>query len=156
MPVSATLHEVDCPLDLAKKLVSGVAKDNGRGLVVCVFYAPWCPGCRTLHPKLNQLALEHSSVTFLRISGEAPGDALVEALGVSELPFFQLYTADGLYDSLTANIMPVKLAKLRRTVSLAKDAAESATHRFRWPEDPTPPALRKAVSAVQSVRPSAR
>ena len=37
-------------------------------LVVVDYFAPWCHACKSLHPKLQKLALENRHVTFLSVS----------------------------------------------------------------------------------------
>ena len=61
------------------------------------FYVPACPACRSLAPKLRQLAADNPDVDFVTVNGEASAEmsAAVEALGVDRLPYFAVYRKDG-------------------------------------------------------------
>ena len=37
-------------------------------LVVVDYFAPWCHACKSLHPKLQNIARSYSHVTFLSVS----------------------------------------------------------------------------------------
>mmetsp|Transcript_6614 Transcript_6614/g.17240 ORF Transcript_6614/g.17240 Transcript_6614/m.17240 type:complete len:332 (+) Transcript_6614:300-1295(+) len=143
------VHDIKDANTFVKQMLNGV---SNKGLVVCIFYAPWCAGCRSLHPKLTQIAARNPDVTFLRVSGDGEdecGKRILSALGVYKLPYFQFYTAsDGLVEEMTASLMPTKLEKLRRTLELTKIQASSTLKSFAWPDDGTPPALKKVVSQV--------
>lgn len=143
------VHDIKDANTFVKQMLNGV---SNKGLVVCIFYAPWCAGCRSLHPKLTQIAARNPDVTFLRVSGDGEDDCgkrILSALGVYKLPYFQFYTAsDGLVEEMTASLMPTKLEKLRRTLELTKIQASSTLKSFAWPDDGTPPALKKVVSQV--------
>ncbi len=73
-----TLHhlcrwEVGCPANMV--LADSVADfENGLrqalstySLVVVDYFAPWCHACRSLYPKLRQIAAQHDDVMFLKV-----------------------------------------------------------------------------------------
>jgi len=89
-------------------------------LIVAEFFVPWCPGCRTLQPKLHAIAAANPDAVFVTINGG--GDpalaAWVEGRGVTRLPWFELIRGGRVVTALAANLSAV--ACLRAEIAAAK------------------------------------
>ena len=91
------------------------------------FYVPACPACRSLAPKLRQLAADNPDVDFVTVNGEASPEmgAAVEALGVDRLPFFAVYreaAAGGGRERVSAFACNLRrVAVLRAEIAAAKE-----------------------------------
>ena len=86
------------------------------------FYVPACPACRSLAPKLRQLAADNPDVDFVTVNGEASPEmsAAVEALGVDRLPFFAVYRKGGeRVSAFACNLR--RVAVLRAEIAAAKE-----------------------------------
>ncbi|KAK9814831.1 hypothetical protein WJX72_012322 [[Myrmecia] bisecta] len=94
-------------------------------LIVTKYFAPWCHACRSLYPKLQQLARQNSEVLFIKVNaGEPELHKLCEQLGVDRLPYFHFYKGEeGLVSQFAANLTPSKLAKLRAEIARHKEPA---------------------------------
>eukprot|EP00191_Tetraselmis_sp_GSL018_P019636 CAMPEP_0177590634 /NCGR_PEP_ID=MMETSP0419_2-20121207/7524_1 /TAXON_ID=582737 /ORGANISM="Tetraselmis sp., Strain GSL018" /LENGTH=107 /DNA_ID=CAMNT_0019081233 /DNA_START=476 /DNA_END=799 /DNA_ORIENTATION=+ len=103
------------------------ARREGQ-VVVVDFFAPWCRGCRSLFPKLAQIARKNPEMCFLKVNVETDSlRELSEALGVDRLPYFHFYRRDGeLADHFTANLNPAQLQRLRHAVAALKEGLPSA------------------------------
>ena len=91
-------------------------------LTVLEFYVPACPACRSLAPKLRQLAADNPDVDFVTVNGEASPEmsAAVEALGVDRLPFFAVYRKGGeRVSAFACNLR--RVAVLRAEIAAAKE-----------------------------------
>jgi thiol-disulfide isomerase/thioredoxin len=73
----------------AEDLVNAL-KNAANKLVVVHFYSPSCGGCRTLHPKVYQIAEAHQEAIFLKVNQEVH-KLLCDTLIVRVLPFFHFY-----------------------------------------------------------------
>ncbi|KAI3454690.1 hypothetical protein Pfo_011353 [Paulownia fortunei] len=73
----------------AQELVDSLLNAGDR-LVVLDFYSPGCGGCKTLHPKICQLAEMNPNAIFLKVNYEQH-KAMCYALHVHVLPFFRFY-----------------------------------------------------------------
>ncbi|CAN0896013.1 Thioredoxin-like 1-2, chloroplastic [Linum grandiflorum] len=62
----------------------------GDRLVIIDFYSPGCGGCRTLHPKICQIAESNPNAMFLKVNFEEM-KTMCECLNVRVLPFFRFY-----------------------------------------------------------------
>ncbi|CAN8252002.1 unnamed protein product [Cochlearia groenlandica] len=62
----------------------------GEKLVVLDFYSPACGGCKSLHPKICQLAESNPNVMFLKVNQEEL-KTMCNGLNVHVLPFFKFY-----------------------------------------------------------------
>eukprot|EP00884_Botryococcus_braunii_P003606 jgi/Botrbrau1/13246/Bobra.0199s0013.1 len=83
----------------------------GDRLVVVDFYATWCNACRSIYPKLCQLAKENPNILVLKVDFDKSRD-LVRPLGVKILPYFHFYHgADGLVTAFTASAKKVDLLR---------------------------------------------
>lgn len=90
------------------------------------FYVPACPACRSLAPKLRQLAADNPDVDFVTVNGEASPEmsAAVEALGVDRLPYFAVYRDGGSGERERVSAFACNLrrvAVLRAEVAAAKE-----------------------------------
>ena len=89
-------------------------------LIVVEYYVPWCPGCRTLLPKLHAIAAANPDAVFATVNGG--GDpalaAWAEARGVAKLPWFELVRGGRVVAALAANLSAV--ARLRAEIAAAK------------------------------------
>ncbi|MED6146161.1 hypothetical protein PIB30_032094 [Stylosanthes scabra] len=62
----------------------------GDALVVVDFYSPACGGCKTLHPKICQIAEMHPNAIFLKVNYDEL-KTMCQALQIHVLPFFRFY-----------------------------------------------------------------
>ncbi|XP_038687048.1 thioredoxin-like 1-2, chloroplastic isoform X2 [Tripterygium wilfordii] len=62
----------------------------GDELVIVDFYSPSCGGCKTLHPKICQLAESHPKAIFLKVNHEELKN-MCDCLHIHVLPFFRFY-----------------------------------------------------------------
>ena len=88
---------------------------TGRARLVCVeYFAGWCHACRSVHPKLGKMAeKEFPDVLFLRVHKDDVPE-LCESLGVTKLPFVQLYKGvDGLVSQFPVSVTAPALARFR-------------------------------------------
>lgn len=98
-----------------KALVTGAP---GR-LVVVDYFKPSCNGCRTLYPKLLQLAANNPETLFIKVNTDAPAlRELAQGMGVASLPWFQLFRDGDLLSSFTANVTSISV--LRAEVAARK------------------------------------
>ncbi|KAK4478337.1 hypothetical protein RD792_017627 [Penstemon davidsonii] len=83
----------------------------GDKLVVVDFYSPGCGGCKTLHPKICQLAELNPDALFLKVNYEQH-KAMCYALHVHVLPFFRFYRgAEGKVCSFSCTTATIKKFK---------------------------------------------
>eukprot|EP00236_Picocystis_salinarum_P004010 CAMPEP_0183830800 /NCGR_PEP_ID=MMETSP0807_2-20130328/4234_1 /TAXON_ID=88271 /ORGANISM="Picocystis salinarum, Strain CCMP1897" /LENGTH=336 /DNA_ID=CAMNT_0026076183 /DNA_START=52 /DNA_END=1063 /DNA_ORIENTATION=+ len=135
-------------LDELAQLVRGTTNKAGRNgqLVVVKYFAPWCNGCRTLFPKVLQLAERYPNVTFVKMNVGEDED-LAESLGVTKLPYFQFYNGkEGIVAHFTASLMPDKLRRLRAAVEYyqSPDACLAETTEL-------PHALEEALQSMEEL-----
>eukprot|EP00245_Coleochaete_scutata_P002355 TRINITY_DN1307_c0_g6_i1.p1 TRINITY_DN1307_c0_g6~~TRINITY_DN1307_c0_g6_i1.p1 ORF type:complete len:318 (+),score=31.15 TRINITY_DN1307_c0_g6_i1:110-1063(+) len=87
----------------------------GEKLVVVDFYATWCGSCRSLYPKLCQMAKQYPDVVFLKVNFDE-NKPMCKSLNIRVLPFFHFYRgADGRLDGFSASIS--KIQKLRDAIA---------------------------------------
>ncbi|XP_048617868.1 thioredoxin-like 1-2, chloroplastic isoform X1 [Brassica napus] len=78
--------------------------NTGDRLVVLDFYSPGCGGCKSLHPKICQLAESNPNVMFLKVNQEELR-TMCHGLNVHVLPFFKFYRgAEGKLCSFSCTI----------------------------------------------------
>lgn len=102
--------------------VNDEATTSANRLTVIEFFVPACPACRSLAPKLRQLAEDNPDVDFVTVNGEASPEmsAAVEALGVDRLPFFAFYRKGGeRVSAFACNLR--RVAVLRAELAAAKE-----------------------------------
>ncbi|CAN7080301.1 unnamed protein product [Brassica oleracea var. botrytis] len=90
----------------ANHLVDSLLNAGDR-LVVLDFYSPGCGGCKSLHPKICQLAESNPNVMFLKVNQEELR-TMCHGLNVHVLPFFKFYRgAEGKLCSFSCTIATV-------------------------------------------------
>ncbi|KAM7269867.1 hypothetical protein ACFE04_025364 [Oxalis oulophora] len=83
----------------------------GDKLVVVDFYSPGCGGCRTLHPKICQLAGLYPDAIFLKVNQEDL-KTMCYCLNIHVLPFFRFYRgAEGRLCSFSCTNATIKKFK---------------------------------------------
>jgi thioredoxin 1 len=99
-----------------------IQRAGQSSIVVADFFAPNCYACRSMWPKMKQLASSNPDVTFAMIntSLEQLGD-LANILGVAKLPWFVIF--DGRSGerraSFTANLRTISV--IRAEIAAAKE-----------------------------------
>ncbi|XP_075099867.1 thioredoxin-like 1-2, chloroplastic isoform X1 [Nicotiana tabacum] len=76
-------------INSAQQLVDSLLKAGNR-LVIIDFFSPSCRGCKTLHPKISQLAESNPNAIFLKVNYEEL-KTMCNALNIPVLPFFRFY-----------------------------------------------------------------
>ncbi|CAA0820846.1 Thioredoxin-like 1-1- chloroplastic [Striga hermonthica] len=98
--------EIQSAQELVDSLLSA-----GDKLVILDFYSPGCGGCKTLHPKICQLAEKNPGAVFMKINYER-NKAMCYALHVHVLPFFRFYRgAEGKVGSFSCTNATIKKFK---------------------------------------------
>ncbi|KAJ4865860.1 hypothetical protein Rs2_52623 [Raphanus sativus] len=94
----------------ANHLVDSLLNAGDR-LVVLDFYSPGCGGCKSLHPKICQLAETNPNVMFLKVNQEELR-TMCHGLNVHVLPFFKFYRgAEGKLCSFSCTIATINKFK---------------------------------------------
>ncbi|KAF8061095.1 thioredoxin-like 1-2 [Scenedesmus sp. PABB004] len=125
--------EVDCPANMVSvasldELQARVEGECAAGrLVVVNFFAPECYACKSMQPKLRQIARDNPAAVFVKVNGLV-GDlqAYCEDMGITRIPFFHFYRANKRVAAFSANMRPERLALLRAEI-LAQTEAAAAT-----------------------------
>ncbi|WIA23456.1 hypothetical protein OEZ85_000206 [Tetradesmus obliquus] len=130
----AAWWEVECPpnminvasLDQLKTTVEGECA-AGK-LVVVNFFAPECYACKSMQPKLRQIARDNPDAVFLKVNGLV-GDLMqyVEAMQITRIPYFHFYKNNKRVAEFSANMRPDKLALLRAEIAAHKEQPVAAT-----------------------------
>ena len=117
---------MDCPpnmvnVDDPSQIAAALASESHARLVVVNFFSPECYACRSMQPKLRQIARDAGSerVVFLKVNGYV--DSLrefCEAEGITQIPYFHFYRAGARVAAFSANMQPEKLRLLRRQIEL--------------------------------------
>lgn len=109
-------------INSAQELVDNLLNAGDR-LVVVDFYSPGCGGCKTLHPKICQLAEMNPNAMFLKVNYEEH-KPMCYALHVHVLPFFRFYRgAEGKVCSFSCTNATIKKFK----DALAKHGTDRCT-----------------------------
>ncbi|KAK9804101.1 hypothetical protein WJX73_007533 [Symbiochloris irregularis] len=91
-------------------------------LVVADYFSSWCTACRSLFPKLRQLAENNPDVLFVKVNIGSPDlSDMAQRMGISSLPYFQFYKDGKVATQFTANLLSVN--RLRAAISANKDSA---------------------------------
>lgn len=116
--------EVGCPDNLINVVDLEhlkVAVETASGLVVVNFFAPECYACKSMQPKLRQIAANNPDVLFLKVNGlEGDLKQYCEAMAIDRIPFFHFYRANKRVAAFAANMRPEKLALLRAEIAAHK------------------------------------
>ncbi|XP_074316961.1 thioredoxin-like 1-2, chloroplastic [Silene latifolia] len=95
-------------------------KNAGDKLVIVDFYSPGCGGCKSLHPKICQLAELNPDTLIVKVNYEEL-KPMCHALHIHVLPFFRFYRgAEGKVCSFSCTISTIKKFK----DALAKHSTE--------------------------------
>lgn len=138
---TTTWWEVDCPANMInisclQDLVDAVEAEQdpstGR-LVVVNFFAPECYACKSLQPKLRQIAGNNPDVLFIKVNG-LQGDLqqYCESMGITRIPYFHFYRGNKRVSEFTANMRPDKLAMLRAEIAAHKPQAIKAADTLQY------------------------
>jgi thiol-disulfide isomerase/thioredoxin len=76
------------PLNLRDHLVAGK-------YTLFDYYADWCPPCRHLSPRLEEVARSHANLALRKIDIVDWSHPVARQQGVSDLPYLRLYGPDG-------------------------------------------------------------
>jgi len=88
-------------------------------LVVIKFFASWCRACKTIEPKFKRLSQEFGgAASFYEVEFSANKD-LCKRLEIKKLPAAQLYTEDGLVDTVVCG--PSKFPEVRVAIESCLD-----------------------------------
>lgn len=120
--------EIDCPDNMVNvqslaELQQLVEAEQSSGkLVVVNFFAPECYACKSLQPKLRQIARDNPDALFLKVNGLV-GDLMeyVEAMEITRIPYFHFYKNNKRVAEFSANMRPEKLALLRAEIAAHKE-----------------------------------
>lgn len=110
----------------SKEHLKTLVMQNVHAAVVVDFFSAECHACKSMWPKIKQLAEQNESVLFAKINTSEPEMAeIADGLNVSKLPWFLIFQGEGdMVASFTANLKTFNV--LRTEVSLAKERAEES------------------------------
>eukprot|EP00249_Psilotum_nudum_P008893 c21577_g1_i1 orf=342-1022(-) len=87
----------------------------GEKLVVVEFFSPWCGTCKSLYPKLCQIAGDNPDIEFLKVNIEE-NRTMCKSLKVHVLPLFHFYRgAEGRLTTFSCSL--TKVQKLRDAIA---------------------------------------
>lgn len=94
----------------AQELVDSLLNAGDR-LVIVDYYSPGCGGCKSLHPKICQLAESNPNAIFLKVNYEEL-KTMCHSLHIHVLPFFRFYRgAEGRLCSFSCTNATIKKFK---------------------------------------------
>ncbi|KAL4566512.1 hypothetical protein LXL04_030628 [Taraxacum kok-saghyz] len=97
-------------INSAQELVDTLSNSGDR-LVIVEFYSPGCGGCKSLHPKICQLAESNLNAIFLQVNYEEL-KPMCHSLHIHVLPFFRFYKgSQGKICSFSCTIATIKKFK---------------------------------------------
>ncbi|MEW5303783.1 MAG: hypothetical protein WDW36_006441 [Sanguina aurantia] len=97
-----------------------LARDSSQ-LLVCIYFTQDCYVCRTLLPKLKQIAGMNPDVMFAELNGSEDGmRPLFDELGIARVPFVQMVKAHEVVVEFPTSLAGEKLAQLRFHISQQK------------------------------------
>jgi thioredoxin 1 len=110
----------------SKEHLKTLVMQNVHAAVVVDFFSAECHACKSMWPKIKQVAEQNDSVLFAKINTSEPDMAeIADGLNVSKLPWFLIFQGEGdMVASFTANLKTFDV--LRTEVSLAKERAEES------------------------------
>lgn len=98
-PALARRWEVDCPDNMVnvrdlQQLQQLVEDSNAAGrLAVVQFFASDCYACKSMQPKMRQIARDHGEVLFIKLNGAASEELgkYCEDMQIDRIPYFHFY-----------------------------------------------------------------
>jgi thioredoxin-like negative regulator of GroEL len=132
---AARRWEVDCPINMEnvhslEQLQGAVEGANAAGqLVVVQFFASDCYACKSMQPKMRQIARDNGDVKFCKLNGAASEELrrYCEDMSIDRIPYFPLYADGRRVAHFSANMRPEKLTQLRSAIAQHKHAAAAVT-----------------------------
>lgn len=125
--------EVDCPSNMVnvttvQELQAAIASATASGVLAVVnFFAEECYACRSLQPKLRQIARDAPEVAFIKVNGSNEElRVYCEQMGISRIPYFHLYRDGQRVSHFTANMRPEKLRLLRSEIAQHRSGSSSS------------------------------
>ena len=93
-----------------------------RKLVVVNYFGEQCYACKSLYPKLCQIARDNHDVLFVKVNLSQAREVYMrlQEQGLSVVPLFQLYQHGAVVSQFTASLNPQKLAVLRAEIAANK------------------------------------
>jgi thiol-disulfide isomerase/thioredoxin len=76
------------PLNLRDHLVPGK-------YTLFDYYADWCPPCRQLSPRLEELARQHANLALRKVDIVSWSHPVARQQGVTDLPYLRLFDTEG-------------------------------------------------------------
>ena len=86
-------------------------------LLVIDFTATWCPPCKMIAPKFEEMAGENTDVTFKKIDVDANSEA-AQAAGIQCMPTFKFYKGGA--EITDAKVEGASEAKIRESIAAHK------------------------------------
>ena len=59
------------------------------------YYADWCPPCRRLSPRLEELARQHANLALRKVDIVSWSHPVARQQGVTDLPYLRLFDPEG-------------------------------------------------------------
>mmetsp|Transcript_26367 Transcript_26367/g.26614 ORF Transcript_26367/g.26614 Transcript_26367/m.26614 type:complete len:159 (+) Transcript_26367:97-573(+) len=75
------------------------AKENNQ-VIVCDFFANWCPPCRVAAPEFAKMSIEYENIIFAKIDVDE-ARSVSSQYGVRSLPTFKIFINESEVASLT-------------------------------------------------------
>jgi thioredoxin-like negative regulator of GroEL len=98
-------------------------------LLVVNYFGEQCYACKSLYPKLCQIARDNYDVLFAKVNLTQSDHVrlLLEEQGITTVPFFQLYQFGVVVSKFSASLNPQKLAVLRAEIAANKGSGLAGT-----------------------------
>jgi thiol-disulfide isomerase/thioredoxin len=102
---------------------------QARQLLVVNYFGEQCYACKSLYPKLAQIARDNHDVLFVKVNLTQSDELrlLLEEQGHTTVPFFQLYQFGVVVSQFSASLNPQKLAVLRAEIAGNKTVGLAGT-----------------------------
>jgi len=118
-------------------------------LVLCYYWRESCYACRSVGPKMLQVAAENPEVVYLKINFDEMADYCGAVVQVSKLPFIQAYSgSQGLVDSFAIPI--TNLPRLRALLAKHANPSSQLACPMMCPY-PRPPTWQIILDAVKPI-----
>jgi hypothetical protein len=98
-------------------------------LLVVNYFGEQCYACKSLYPKLCQIARDNHDVAFVKANLTVADELrlMLEEQGHTTVPFFQLYQFGVVVSQFSASLNPQKLAVLRAEIAGNKTTGLAGT-----------------------------